>query len=617
MYVVDVIPLSRTAPGTLSYRSIEPLQLGTLVFVTVRKTRTQGIVIGCEPVKDAKTMLKRAGFTLSKSALKAAGELPPELMRAAAQIAAYHATTVGAMLAALFAEYVRADVPIPTAALQPAPGFQEKNKKTNTNIEQPIQERVQAYRRVIEALLQERRAVLLVVPTLQELQFWKRELAAFSPLILSGTLSGEKRSGAITSAAESQGLVITTPTFSWTPIVSLGAVIIERPSAGTYASPKRPYLSWTYALTQLAEERGIPLYRGDFPIALEYAPQHEGIPHALTSEVVDVRRPKDDAQHHDEPWQALPTAMQKRIRAELERGGSVFLLATRKGYSPAVVCRDCEQAQTDDRGLPLSFTTSGGKRRFVTSDGQSEIAASRPCPRCGSWNLLPLGIGIERVAEEVRSGFPTFPLYIFDATILRSPAKARALFADAAKEPGVMVGTEAIFPFLLAHGFLTHPFALGVIVSADSLLALPLWRARERFVRISYLLRELCAHTLLLTRHPEDTAVNAASNPGSPAFWQEERMLRTALAYPPFGTIIILTAVGMVKRLDAVSTLIEQQLSPYSLTQLSDRIEAGVPVRRTWVLRLPLGGWPNHELSAVLAQLPPSIRVLVDPESIW
>ena len=611
MYVIDVIPLSRTAPGVLSYRSAKKLPTGTIVSITVRKTATQGIVISSLPVQDAKEMLKHARFLLSKSTPAPAGKLPSAIMRVAEETAAYHATSVGAVLAAVFAEHIRLDVPLAEVRLHSGTGYAREMQ------EAPLTERVQAYEKTIRDNTKRGTATLLVVPTLPEVAYWKEKLASHRPIILSGAVTGARRAKALEAAVSHTGLILATPSFSWVPIARLGAILIERPSAGTYVLPKRPYLSMVRALDALAKAREIPLVLGDFPVPLEFrakpgAALHGGIKSSV--ELIDARRPKDGASEAG-PWRAIPDEVIKRIHTELVEGGSVIALAVRKGYAPGVVCRDCGQAQTDERGMPLSFTMAGGKRLLTTSDGATALDANRACQRCGSWNLLPLGIGIERVEEELKAAFPDVTLTVASSDVLMSQSKAKK--AVAALRPGtVLVGTEAVLPWLRAYMPNDARAPLGIIASADSLLALPFWRARERFVRLSYFLAGMCRATLLVTRHPEDAAVNAVAHPESVEFWKEETALRKALNYPPFGTLITLTLEGPARKIDPYAKELQEELAAYAPALLPNRTLSQTIERATVVLTLPEGSWPDQSLAARLRNLPPTVRVRIDPEAL-
>lgn len=610
MYVIDVIPLSRTAPGVLSYRSKQDLPVGTVVSITVRRTGTQGIVVGSLPVTAAKEMLKHARFLLSRSVPSPSGMLPDAIMRAAERTALQHATTPGAVLAALFNEHIRAGIELPVEHLAIGIGYSQRR------CELPLRERAEQYRKEIRECLVRKKTALLITPTLPELSFWKDELAEFKPLILSGAVIGPRRAKALNQAATHAGLIIATPSFAWTPIEKLGIAILDRVSAGTYVLPKRPYLSIPYAFDALAQELRAPLIIGDFPLPLEY----RAVDTALSAKrvapvtVLDARRPKDEVD--PKPWSAVPDTVLERIRAEIGNGGRVIVLAARTGYAPAVVCRDCGQAQTDERGQAYSFSVAGGERVFRTSDG-TVVDAKRSCQRCESWNLLPLGIGIERIEEEMRAALPDANIVMIPPDVLTSARKARAAVQEARRSGTILIGTEAALPWLYAGQQEDAKLPLGIIASADSLLSQPFWRARERFVRLSYFLNGLCREVVLITRHPDDSAVDAASHQDSPLFWQEESTLRKALTYPPFGTIITLAIEGSQTRSSFAVKEIQEKVAAFSPTQLPGRPLQGSVWRTTLVIHLAAEAWPDPELSAYIQSLPPYVRVRIDPESIW
>jgi primosomal protein N' (replication factor Y) len=605
MYVLDVIPLSRTAPGLLSYRSRTDLAAGTIVDITVRKTRTQGIVVGSSPVSEAKSMLKTARFVLSKSDPSPAGTLPAAVMQAARSVAAYHATTIGAVLSAMFSEHMRLDAPVSASPLSSGDGFREQYA------ERSLPGRAQAYREFIKERSASGEAVLLLVPTLAEIEYWKAELREFSPLCLSGAVPPKKRSDLLAKAASHSGLVIATPSFAWIPLRDLGGIIVERCSAGTYTLPKRPYLSVVRAARAIAEARSIPCMLGDYPLPLEYRPDPSSSPSEVPQNIsiLDARRDEGD----ESPWKAVPEPVLEGMRKELASGGRTVVIATRSGYAPSVVCRDCGQAQTDDRGVPLSFSIAGDTRMFYSSDGVSAIDAKRPCQRCESWNLVPLGVGIERVAEQMRADFKDAEIAVISPESLQSPAKARSALKSAG-ESAITIGTEALIPWLYARPG-EKPLVLGVVASADSLLALPFWKSRERFIRLAYLLSGIAARVQVITRRPDDSAVESLTPDTSGEFWKEETVLRKALRYPPFGTLITVTAEGSQAAIAEHLGSVMNQAAAYAPKLLPPRPSARGGWSQALVIAAEQEVWPDPALSALLSSLPPVFRVRIDSES--
>lgn len=217
----------------------------------------------------------------------------------------------------------------------------------------------------------------------------------------------------------------------------------------------------------------------------------------------------------------------------------------------------------------------------------------------------PARSGVERVYEEALRLFPDAQVISFDAT---TPAQAKRILA-AAHAPGtILVGTEHMLAWLPPES----QVQLGVIVSADTLLALPFWRARERFVRIAHLTAERCEMTYIATRHPEDTALEAVSDPQKTTFFAEEAALRKALGYPPYGTLLHFSAEGERERLDAALERIKTILPVTPLTY--QQVPRGA-LRMSAVAQVRT--WPDAALSATLSTLPPWIRVRIDTESLW
>ena len=613
MFVLEIIPFSRTAPqAPLSYRSVADLSPGTLVSIPLRKKTVLGLVVGSTPVLEAKSALKQASFSLSKSTDLAQGKLPSTVIEAAKNIALYHATTLGAVLSSLL-------IPALPQALQADFWKEQKNYTSRANaeikrVEAPLIERLELYEKELKT-----GATLLVVPTQTEADEWMGFLKAHKPILLSGRLTGERREAALTrafseaetSTANTPKLIISTPGFAWIPLPQLDRIIIERMSAGSYSLPKRPYIDLRFALTELARTRNIPILYGDYPLPLEYREVPDAAISAKprsTVEIFDARSEKSEVKKGLTEWQAVPEHVREQIKLVLDTHGRVAVLAVRRGYAPTVVCRDCGTAVTDEHALTLSLATVSGKRVYRSTNGKTTPAEEVFCKVCGGWNLTPLGIGIERVEEELRKAFPNNSIVRIDQDTKKSVSLKKA--RGEITQPGtIIIGTERMLPFLSPY----EPVDLGIIASADSLLALPFWRARERFVRIGFMLSERSKRALIATRHPDDnTALSVLADQHDTSFWKEEIDLRKILSYPPFGTLIVFHIEGTEARLEEARSAVRTVCAPYIPYELPSKAMCS-----SLILQLPANVWPDVELSKRIASLSPSIRVAIDSEMLW
>lgn len=606
MYVVNVIPFAPGAPGgSLSYRSSEKLAVGSIVNVRLRKKVVQGVVVVTQEVQDVKATLKAATYTLSGTISRSPGRVPEATMDAVANIAAWHAAAPGSVVHQLLAEWVG------NGDLDALPDTRGTGFVTDT-VEGPLADRGARYRALISETISIDRTVLFVVSTLAEVEYWKKAFKDIPHTVLTGTLKDAKREQTLREARKFPSLIIATPHLAFAQVADLNTIIIERVGAGGFRLPKRPHLDMRIALLELARARKLRIVYGDYPLPLEYrsgVQNLSGSPDAIN--VIDSSIEREDG----EVWSAVPRALHERIKEELEQGGRVAVFAARKGYAPVVICGDCGQALRDERGKAYSFTQEGGKRLFRTADGKSVFSTERNCPNCESWNLRPLGVGVERVFEELQEAFSDAQLVLFDADTVRTAVGARRRLAPLEDAGSIVVGTEAMAPWLLAAS--PAPFTLAAIASADSLLALPFWRARERFLRLSLMLPSIASHTIVATRLSDDAAVKTLQDTTDPAFFDEETSLRTALGYPPFGTLISLAWQGSQAALDKTGQLVRDALASQDARTIPDRFIRGTIAQRTQVLSLPKDAWPDTALSARLASLPPSVRILVDPESFW
>lgn len=630
MYVLEVLPLAAGVPGgTLSYRSAEDAPFGSIVTVTLRRRRVRAVVVGSQSALEAKAALKTASYTLSGNVSESAGRLPKPFMEAVVRIAAWHAAPTGSILASLLQEEVVADRELLL-------GYPESRgtEFSVESIELPLRARADSYRAIAIARAGRGMATLLVVPTLAEVEYWKRELAGLKPVVLSGSLTGARRRAALEKAHGAVSLIIATPLFSFIPLKHLGHICIERAGAGGYKLPKRPYLDMRVGLLELARAYGLPISYGDFPLPLELRADTRALPAPGTAITVIDTRKETAGTDENAPWSAVPEKLRVHLAHVLSAGGRAAVLAVRKSYAPVVVCRDCGQALKDERGAVYAFTQEGGERRFRTSDGVSVLSTKTTCPTCGSWNLLPLGVGVERVVEELQKLFPESGIVHFDADAVRTAVGAKKKLTPLSEPGTIVVGTEAMMPWLLAAA--PEPIDLAAIASADSLLALPFWRARERFVRLAYLLGAVAPEVVVGTRLPDDASLSLLRDPADPAFFAEETALRAALGYPPFGTLISFSFVGSAHVLDQLEAEVRRAVAgiPTSaagwtrqddprtesipkLRKISDRPVRGTTSQRTLVLMLPKDHWPDNELATRISSLSPAVRVSIDPESFW
>lgn len=591
MYVLQVVPLSPTAPvSSLTYRSTVAFPRGALVSVPLRKSQVVGVVLESLSVQEAKSLIKGATYALKKSDVVCLGVLPVALLSLLEERALLSGASLGSVLRLLLRERF--------ISLLESDSGTGKSSYMRSLIEKTLPLRFLAYESLIE---QQAGVTLFVLPSRIEVAYAKTYFKKLKPYVVNAK-EGE--------LPEDARLILATPGEAFIPHPNLSLVILERVSAGSYKLLKRPFLDTRVFLDVLAQASNASFVLGDLPLPLEYRDSPASAPESVSLLPVCVVNPTlEEAQSIFKP---LTESVQGEMRHVLESKGAVVVLGSRKGYAPGVVCRDCGMPVVDEFGRRLVFSVLGGKRVLKSADGSLVLSSERVCDTCGSWNLMPVGLGVEQVEEYCRKQFPHARTVLVEPSKAKSVKEVKVALSEGAV---ILVGTEsmlALLPSLFAPGELP----LAVVSSMDSLLSVPFWRARERFVRNLFILRTYAKRTLLTSRKKSDTVLTCAQDIVPEAFFKEETALRQALHFPPFGTLVLIECVGSEERsLKEISSL-ALRLAPYNPTVLPQRRTVS-GVRNALVLHIQDTETTGAVMSAVIATLPSYMAVHVDPETFW
>lgn len=636
MFLIRIIPISRgIAKEELSYFSREKLVPGTFVSVPVRKREMPGLVVSSSLVRDVKSEVRTADFTLRKlTSTKNVQVVSDAFARAALTTADFHACSTGAVLYQT----------IPQAILTLSASKKDKNKSKSIEsgvkprgvthevrvLQAIVSERYKEYKNTVRETFARNGSTLLVVPTTSEAEQLYAELSKgieSYTFLLTGALTKKALAERWKKSLEEQHvvLIIATPGCVSIPRHDLVTIIIEREQSSLYRLIGRPNLDVRVLLDHLARELSVRLVRGDLPISIETAYQlrrgtyvlHTKSPSRITFEnrtaLIDMRTKHGAAQL--KTFRIFSDELIDTTRDVLTNGGSVFLFATRRGLAPTTVCQDCgASVSCQDCGASVSLHAARGHNVFLCHSCGASRDAHECCTSCKSWRLIALGVGIERVLEETQKIFPDTPLFRIDRDTAQTKTKAESIAQSFQATPGsILIGTE------MALSYLTSPVDFTAVVSIDSLFSLPVWNMYEKVFSLLMRLRERTTKLLLVqTRRMQARVLEHALTADVSSFFAEELADRKEFYYPPFSILIKITAGGSsrpeVEKNIALAQSVLQEFGFVTLPHLA-RTPKGLYAIRGFI-RTPHDTWPNPELLAALRSLPPSLEVEINPESI-
>ena len=232
----------------------------------------------------------------------------------------------------------------------------------------------------------------------------------------------------------------------------------------------------------------------------------------------------------------------------LERGEQAILFLNRRGTAGFLQCRDCGFVpQCSACAIALSY------HRHLGQDGQEierllchQCNRSRRtltgCPMCGSARLRPLGLGVERVEEEVRELLPAAQTLRWDRDVTQGRHAHEQILARFVEgRANVLIGTQ-----MVAKGLDLPGVTLVGVISADIGLHIPDFRSAERTFQLLTQVAgragraaaadggPLSGQVVIQTYTPESYAIVAAAAHDYASFFAQEIELRREEAYPPF-----------------------------------------------------------------------------------
>ncbi len=227
------------------------------------------------------------------------------------------------------------------------------------------------------------------------------------------------------------------------------------------------------------------------------------------------------------------------VEEALGREEQVILLHNRRGFSTFIQCDDCGEIV----GCPhcsVSLTYHKVKRHLRCHYcGYSRLMPAR-CPACDSNDIGELGMGTQKVEDELAELFPEVRIARMDQdTTSGKNAHDRILQQFARGEAHILMGTQ-----IVAKGLDFPNVTVVGVINSDTELAFPSYRSSERMYQ---LLSQVAGRSgrgtkpgnvFLQTLMPDHTALQYAQKHDFPGFARQVMKSRKQLFYPPYSRLV-------------------------------------------------------------------------------
>ena len=260
--------------------------------------------------------------------------------------------------------------------------------------------------------------------------------------------------------------------------------------------------------------------------------------------VVDLKREWKERENYSI---ILSQLLSEKIADRLDKKEQIILLQNRRGFSPVLMCDNCDQVQMcNNCHIALTFHKSENNVKcHYCDDVYSFPLVCRECT-----GVLRLGgTGTQKVEEVLLRMFPGVKCLRMDLDTTRKKGSYTSILEKfSSGKYDILLGTQ-----MIAKGLDFPNVTLVGVVNADTGLFLPDFRAGERTFQLIYQVAgrsgrgDKLGEVIIQTSHPDDPAINFASQLDIENYYRICMDERKELMYPPFSWMVRLELTGLEK----------------------------------------------------------------------
>ena len=429
--------------------------------------------------------------------------------------------------------------------------------------------KTEVYLRLVQAVIDRGGQALVLVPeiglTPQLEERLRRRLPGPHALIHSALDEGARERAWLRAASGRATLVLGTRSACFVPLPRLQLIVVDEEHDASLKQQEGFRFSARDLAVRRAQIAGCPVVLGSATPSLETlhnarSGRYDWLelreraggarPPALS--FIDIR---------GQPLSAgLSPLLREHVAAHVAAGEQVLLFLNRRGFAPVQtchacgwvgVCPHCDARLTLHRRMGRLWCHHCGWHR----------PSPQTCPECGSPDLRTLGLGTERLEDELEALFPGVPIARVDRDSIRRKGELDRLLEAARKgDIRILLGTQ-----MLAKGHDFPGVTLVGILDLDQSLYAADFRAPERTAQLIVQVAgragraELPGRVVLQTRHPEHPLLQSLLRQGYPGFAEVALAERQAAGLPPFAYLALLRADALDP--DAATAFLRQARS--------------------------------------------------------
>lgn len=415
--------------------------------------------------------------------------------------------------------------------------------------------KTEVYMTLIEEGIKRGKQSIVLVPeislTPQTLARFEKRFGKRVAVFHSALSEGEKYDEYRRVARGEVNVIVGTRSAIFAPLKDISYIIMDEEHSDSYKQENSPRYDTKMVALERCKYHKAKLILGSATPTLEsYARALKGVYHLVNLkervggrnlpkvEFVDMNKALATAKGH------FSLELIKRIEETLIRGEQVILLLNRRGYSSVLSCKNCGYVmKCPNCDISLTYHKTNNMLRCHYCGYATNYP--KVCPECKEEALRDLGVGTEKIEEEVKSLFGNSKVLRMDVdTTSKKNAHQKIIESFGKGEANILIGTQ-----MVAKGLDFPNVTLVGVLNTDTSLMIPDFRSSEAtFDLLSQVAgrsgRAKEGLVVFQTYNKDHYAISCASNHDYLTFYKEEMAIRKMMKYPPYYYLVLVKISG-------------------------------------------------------------------------
>lgn len=415
--------------------------------------------------------------------------------------------------------------------------------------------KTEVYMTLIEEGIKRGKQSIVLVPeislTPQTLARFEKRFGKRVAVFHSALSEGEKYDEYRRVARGEVNVIVGTRSAIFAPLKDISYIIMDEEHSDSYKQENSPRYDTKMVALERCKYHKAKLILGSATPTLEsYARALKGVYHLVNLkervggrclpkvEFVDMNKALATAKGH------FSLELIKRIEETLRRGEQVILLLNRRGYSSVLSCKNCGYVmKCPNCDISLTYHKTNNMLRCHYCGYATNYP--KVCPECKEEALRDLGVGTEKIEEEVKSLFGNSKVLRMDVdTTSKKNAHQKIIESFGKGEASILIGTQ-----MVAKGLDFPNVTLVGVLNTDTSLMIPDFRSSEAtFDLLSQVAgrsgRAKEGLVVFQTYNKDHYAISCASNHDYLTFYKEEMAIRKMMKYPPYYYLVLVKISG-------------------------------------------------------------------------